>query len=180
MLRVVSNPDKLREYQGKFEKQFMLATPQKINCTINTKEGPTIAHIFWLPNYGIWFYSDIAIQGNRWWNVFGVEKPINLGTIHPQCEVCIPNDGINRRVAGAFAEDGNNVFVLHRGNRYGGGKEGMTSDHFWSNYRYESEYMIDGDQVNRVAVIGELGNKDFLANVASFISWMIKLQEVSE
>ena len=59
------------------------------------------------------------------WNAFGTERPYPGAGLDIACEINFPYEGINRRVAGVFAEDANGtVYVMHRG-LIGGSKVGI-------------------------------------------------------
>lgn len=182
MLRIVEDATKLKNYQRQFERQLQRKGTRITRCCIRTPdpEGPTPADVIWLASAGIWFYSDLAKEGNRWWNVFGIGKPRSNSTVSPVCEICVPKKIINRRIAGGFAEEGSDVFLIHRGNKYGGGKPGMTKEYFWSHYhksKLKSARVIDGKQENEVAVIARLGEAGLGLNIAAFVKWMRDIQK---
>lgn len=180
MLRVVANATKLQNYQKQFEEELQ-RKGTKITCCISTPTGRSSNHgwisVFWLASAGIWFYSDLAKEGNRWWNVFGIGEPDSYQTVYPLCEICVPNNGINRHIAGGFAEDGKDVFLIHRGNNYGGTKrKGMTKQYFFSRYRDSKQVMDDGEQTNRVAVIAKLGDPELASKTAGFVKFMDEIK----
>jgi hypothetical protein len=181
MLRIVIDATKLSNYQKQFEEELQ-RNGTKISCCISTPYGRTPEHgwicVSWLASVGIWFYSEVAIQENRWWNVFGIGEPLSYRSNYPHCEIYVPNSGINRHVAGGFAEEGNDVFLIHRGNNYGGSKrKGMTKQHFFSQYGGPKPDMDDGEQTNPVAVIAKLGDPQLASNIAGFVKWIHNLKE---
>ncbi len=181
MLRIVIDATKLSNYQKQFEAELQL-DGTKISCCISTPAGRTPPHgwvsVSWLASAGIWFYSEVAFEGNRWWNVFGIGEPLGYGYNYPHCEICVPISGINRHVSGGFAEDGNGVFLIHRGNNYGGSKrKGITKQYFFSQYRGPKSDMDDVERTNLVAVIAKLGDPQLASNIADFVKWIHNLKE---
>jgi len=174
MLYIVSDPSKLQKYQDLFMRELERARPKEISCIISWRPENLKAEVNWLADVGIWYYSEE--MNNKWWNVFGISEPAVGESVGIACEINIPKSGINRNVAGGFAEDGGRVFVIHRGNRYGGGKLGMTKAHFWRRYSGGRQYAVDGDNPTEVAVIGELRSPRLPADVARFVSWMVGLK----
>ena len=180
MLKIVSDPDKLQKYQNQFIAQLNNTRTSVIpHCRISWRPDYIDAEVSWSSKLNLWWYSRLVSgskrhgsQPNRWWNVFGIDKPTPNQPLHIDCEINPPTGGINRNIAGAFAEDENNrVFVVHRGNRWGGGRKGITKELFWNNYSGRSEIVNDGGRQTRVAIITELGNPSLPPDIAAFVNW---------
>jgi len=185
MLKIVSNASKLQNYQNQFMEQLELARTDTIeHCRISWRPESIDAEVNWSSKVNLWWYSRLVPENklqqskqNRWWNVFGISHPKPYQELQINCEINIPTNGINRNVAGAFAEDENSrVFVIHRGNRWGGGKKGVTKALFWTNYSGHSEIAHDGERTTRVAVIAELGDNRLPSNVANFVHWVAEVK----
>jgi hypothetical protein len=174
MPNIVSKPDQLREYQCQFVNDLKNATGEQIKCSIACLPRGALAEVEWLARPGIWFYAQ-EIE-SMWWNAFGIGRPAQGEEASITCEINIPKYGINRRAAGGFIEDGSKVYVVHRGNQYGGGKPGMTKGHFWQNYYGRCRTIDDGDCVTEVAIIGELGTRRLALDIASFVNWIRGIQ----
>ena len=66
--------------------------------------------------------------------------------------------------------------IIHRGNKFGGGKPGMTKELFWSKYKGPAKYADDGGKDNEVAIIAKIGEVNFVSNIANFVRWMAQLK----
>ena len=174
MLKIVSEPGKLNIYQHQFIKEIESASNEKISCHVPNCPGGSNTQVNWLTKQGIWSYTKET--DNLWWNAFGIGKPDYGENVTIACEINIPKQGINRHAAGGFVEDGGKVFVVHRGNQYGGHKPGMTKNHFWQSYWGKSQSIKDGDRVTVVAIISELGSRRLSFDVANFIVWIRGVQ----
>jgi hypothetical protein len=186
MLTIISNPDKLQKYQRQLEQELQ-KTSNKITCRISTPAGPTPKQgwitVSWIYGAGIWFYSDLAMEENRWWNVFGIDIPESHSAVQPRCEICVPTSGVNRRIAGGFAENGKDIFLIYRGNKYGGSiparmkNLGMTKKEYFKRvYPLPLQSLDDAGQINEVAVITRLGDANSALKIADFVIFMDKLK----
>jgi hypothetical protein len=185
MLEIISDPDKLQKYQNQFITQLNSVRTDIIpHCLISWRPENVDVDVYWSLKVNLWWYSRLVSgskrhgpQPNRWWNVFGIKEPVSLQPLHIDCEINPPTSGINRNIAGAFAEgDNNRVYVVHRGNRWGGGKVGITKKLFWDNYSGRSELAHDKKGITRVAVVAELGNPKLPSDIADFVHWVANLK----
>lgn len=174
MLHIVSAPSELQRYQGLLIQKLEKARPDKINCTISWRPESFRAEINWLASAGIWYYSQE--MGNRWWNTFGIKHPIEEDTVGIACEINIPMFGINRNIAGGIAEEDDKVFLIHRGNRFGGGVKGMTKEYFWRHYTGVRRNAMDDNRLTEIAIVGELQSNRLTLDIASFVNWMVRLK----
>ena len=60
-------------------------------------------------------------SGIRYWNAFGIGKPIPGKLAHIICEINYPESGLNSRVAANWVKDGNDILLVHNG-KIGGGR----------------------------------------------------------
>ncbi|MCL0091840.1 hypothetical protein M1N59_01065 [Dehalococcoidales bacterium] len=173
MLQIISDPNRLQPYQQQFIDELDRAQTSTIHCLISWRPEYMDADVRWSSRLNLWWYSQPL--ENRWWNVFGIGQPISNEAVGITCEINIPMRGINRNIAGAFAEnEDKRVFVVHRGNKWGGGREGITKELFWHNYSGRSEIVNDGGRQTRVAIIAELGNPNLPPDIAAFVNWVYR------
>lgn len=173
MLQIISDPNRLQPYQQQFIDELDRAQTSMIHCLISWRPEYEEADVRWSSKLDMWWYSKPI--GNRWWNVFGIGQPISYKTVSIVCEINIPIRGITRNIAGAFIEDEDKrVFVSHRGNRWGGGRRGITKELFWQNYSGRSEVVDDGGRHARVAIIAEIGNPKLPSDIATFVNWVAR------
>lgn len=167
MYTTISDKRTIRESQKKMERILLTDTDREIDCFVGHKGESVSASISWSSELGIWMhFREIS---NRFWNLFGIDEPFEGENLSIICEINFPYQGINRRIAGAFAEDENrDLHIVHRG-LIGGGREGIGKSLFMNEYRYNLIQLIDGDQINEVAYIGQLDDEDFASNIADFV-----------
>ena len=85
------------------------------------------------------------------------------------CEINFPLSGINRRVAGAVAEDAaGDLHILHRG-RIGGGRAGTGAELFWAHFAGDRVVATDGDRDTTFAVIGPVGSPKLVRGLRFFV-----------
>jgi hypothetical protein len=98
--------------------------------TLGWKSDNTVAEVFWNDTLGIWSHFDRSDPKNRYWCVFGVENASEPSPLKITCEINIPKEKIDHRVAGLFVRDNKgNVYITHNGN-LGGGREGISGTNF--------------------------------------------------
>jgi hypothetical protein len=125
--------------------------------------------LYWHSPFSLWVCTR-PIE-NRYWCAFGTREPVEGQSLSIVCEINIPFEGINRRVAGVFARDeGGRVCLLHSG-KVGGGKAGVGKETFLEYFNEGRRVMVrwpDG-QETRPILLGWLGDGDLLERIAEFV-----------
>lgn len=106
----------------------------------------------------------------RYWNAFGFGHPFGQ-SLSITVEVNSPIAGINRRIGGVLARDGERVLLAHRG-KVGGGRKGIGKAafrEFWARAGRETIQLQDGDQQSDVIPVGYIDADDFCDQIASFV-----------
>jgi endonuclease III len=125
-------------------------------------------NVLWSDSLGIWMLAEV-IEGSRYWNAFGIENPTRQSGVGITCEINFPLTGINRRVAGAVAEDtAGDLHILHRG-RIGGGRAGIGAELFWAHFAGDRVVATDGDRETTFAVIGSAGSPKLASGLRFFV-----------
>lgn len=105
--------------------------------------------------------------GGRYWNAFGFgypfERPLTITV-----EVNSPIEGINRRIGGVFATDGERVLITHRG-KVGGGRRGIGKAAFREFWDGDTTEIEDGGKRSDVIPIGHLEDDDLCDKLAHFV-----------
>jgi len=175
MLKVIEDKKKIKELQNRFIEQLKLQTNEIRYLVLGHQGGSWKEEVNYSENDKIWFCGLEA--ENRYWNGFGQSEPINGLNANITCEINFPFEGINRRIAGAFAQDEfENIYILHRG-KIGGGRKGIGKSLFQEQYRGKFEDAIDGDKVTEFALIGELKSKTLINQIASFVREIHRIKE---
>lgn len=147
---------------------------QPISRMLGWQGNSTNATVYWQPNYSLWTAVDPdGFVENRYWNAFGIDDPNKTQTLGITCEINFPRDGINRRVAGAFAKNAlGQTIVVHSG-KVGGGRAGIGKNAFSAAYgRREKRAVVHwpgSDYATEHIIIGNVEDRQFIKDVAEFV-----------
>ena len=126
----------------------------------------------------LWFFLYCGYIGNRYWNAFGLKLNKNKNN-HIVVEINSPVEGINRRIGGIFAEDGQGIkYLLHRG-KIGGGRPGIGKNAFMKWFKGQGGKTIrlnDGDQINEAIIITALNDRHLVRNITYFVKQVAKFK----
>jgi len=167
-MRIIKQKDSIAKAQELLQKRFVEASDESITVDIGWK-GETVhdRQVYWIAKENIWAYS--RLRGNRYRNVFGVGKPLARSSVSIDCLINIPIDGIDRKIAGAYAiDDVGDFYIIHRG-KIGGGKEGIGKELFVQQYTGEWDIVEDGDRQSRVVILGSLDDPDLITKISKFV-----------
>jgi len=125
--------------------------------------------LYWHARHALWCHLNDELAKNRFWICFGAERPDGRTSNSITVELNPPREGVNRRTAGVFLEDGSRVFVAHSG-KVGGGKKGIGKDSFmrWYDGKTVSVVWPDGEE-NDLVVIGCVESPELPSQVARFV-----------
>ena len=103
-------------------------------------QGSRNATIYFSKNLGFWWFQAAQNNGNRYFNWFGTESPIDTQNLNITVEINIPSEGRNFRISGIWAKDEKgNYFLMHDGG-IGGGKPGIGKLAFQKYFNDEEQY----------------------------------------
>jgi hypothetical protein len=172
MIKIVENEKEIREYHLFFHKTIDKYFSKKINCFVGYPGGSFEDNVRYSPDLNIW----ISVQelDNRYWNGFGVGKPIAGASNSLWGEINFNYKGIKRIIAGVFGVDlSGNVMVLHRGRIKG------VKSFFMDNFRGDFVTAIDGDRETQFCLVGELNSKYFLEQLSNFIHEIHRIKHLN-
>jgi hypothetical protein len=168
MLAVLERSSAIDHAQSLFARAFESRASDKIRAKVGYHGGHEDHTLFWSDGLGLW-YCQRKIEGSRYWNAFGTEKPREASNASIVCEINFPLKGLNRSVGGVFARDDHGrVFVLHRGN-IGGGRPGIGKTLFEEKYQGIRPDVIDGKEIASLAMIGDIESADLGRQVRCFV-----------
>lgn len=164
MLKVIDNENEIEDAQKRFLEIFQENSDKKVWAKASFQGGHEESDFYWSESLGYWMTS-LKLE-TRYWNGFGIEEPQENKGHTITCEINFPLNGINRRIAAAFAKDENGeVYVVHRG-KLGGN---YSKEFFEINYRGKWMELEDGDQINAFVLIGKLNDPDLPQKVKEFV-----------
>lgn len=166
MVTIIETKKELSKYQNTLKSNFEAHNPEYITVTVSSRGGSSETEVMYFKKQNIWVV--FSQDHNRYWNAFGVGKPIEGENLSIVCEINFPFDGLNRRIGGAFGKENGEVVLLHRG-KIGGGRKGIGKNLFIENYRGKYLSVLDGDVENYIAIIGMLNSTKIISQVAVFV-----------
>ena len=123
-------------------------------------QGSRNTTIYFSKNLGFWWFQAAQNNGNRYFNWFGTESPIDTQNLNITVVINIPSEGRNFRISGIWAKDEKgNYFLMHDGG-IGGGKPGIGKLAF-------QKYFNDEEQYSKVLVDGKVKDYYFVCELNS-------------
>jgi hypothetical protein len=178
MVTVISDKRQIQKLHHQFHDTLNKYFTEKIYCRVGYPGGSFEDDVYYSKDLDLWIGA--TKLENRYWNGFGHGRPIDWNSNSISGEINFSIDGINRRIAGAFAEEDNgNILVLHRG-KIGGGKVGIGKAYFTDNCRCDFVTAIDGDKESEFCLVGELNSKHFPKQVANFIGEILRVKHLDD
>lgn len=178
MITVISDRQQIQKLHGQFHNKLNRFFTENIFCRVGYPGGSFEDNVHYSSELDLWIGKQEL--DNRFWNGFGVGRPIDWNSNSINGEINFPISGINRRVAGVFAiEDSGNVLVLHRG-KIGGGKVGIGKHYFTDNFRGDFVTAIDGDRETEFCLVGELNSQHFPSQVDNFIREILRVKNLED
>lgn len=178
MITIITDEKQIRVLHNKFHKRLNDFLTENIDCVVGYPGGSFEGTVQYSSKLNIWIAQ--YNEHNRFWNGFGMGRPQEKRNNSITGEINFPFSGINRQIAGAFAEDTNgNILVLHRG-RIGGSKIGIGKKYFIDNFRGEKITALDDDRQTEFCFIGDLDSQNFPRQVENFIKEIKRVKNIEE
>jgi len=177
MFTTVDNGKEITRLQKRMEAAFKSQKPEIIRAIVGSPGGSFETRFLYFEKFDFWVVFEE--DENRYWNAFGTGKPLAGKNNSITCEINFPYEGINRRIAGAFAKEDDQIILLHRG-KIGGGRKGIGKGLFWDNFRGDPFKIQDGDTENALALVANLDSKHFVQQVGTFVHQIKRIKDLIE
>ncbi|WP_100906291.1 MrcB family domain-containing protein [Methanobacterium subterraneum] len=164
IFKVIEEATEIEEAQNKFVEILKNCTTKTVHGKAGFQGGQKTGEVDWLDDLGIWLMAR-KIEGSRYWNGFGIKEPSEGAGLTITAEINFPIQGIDRRIAGAFLTDGNEIYISHRG-KLGGN---YSKKFFEKKYSGEWTTVQDGNQESKVVLIASLNNANLPQKVRDFV-----------
>ena len=178
-LKVITDPKEIEKARDRFKNTLQEGTSQKLSRTIGWHGGSKKVDVYWWDKVGFWA-GFVDHERGDYWSAFGTSDPTDRKNLTITCEVNVPFEGIDRRVAGVFAcDDTGKIFIGHNG-KIGGGRKGIGKDLFWKNYRGPEAVNVcfpDGVELE-MALIGHVDGKSLPEQMAHFIHEVERIKSI--
>lgn len=176
MVTVIIDKKQILNLHRRLHKRLDSFLTEEIDCWVGYPSGSFEDKVRYSTELDIWISKQE--HNNKFWNGFGVGRPIEGKNNSLNGEINFPYEGNNRRIAGAFGvEDNGKILVLHRG-KIGGGRPGIGKKYFTDNFRGDFIKVIDGDRETEFCLVGELNSKHFPRQVANFINEIYRIKNI--
>jgi len=144
---------------------------QSFTRILGFKGGYATAEVFWHPARGMWMHYDDQHIPNRHWCCYGVTNPKSAQQLDITVEINPPRSGYDRRIHGAFLQDGRSrVYLAHSG-RVGGGRPGIGKSAFleFSRGLQREQVLWPDGHTSEMFIVGRLSASRFPQQVASYV-----------
>ena len=151
MWQLIIDKNEIKDYIALVESRFNKVA-EKINGVIfGYQGGNNEGDAYWIDQLGIYAQFEERSDDKKYWNPFGVQRPISGKMLSITVEINMPIEGSNRRLGGAFVKNEEDKIALVHNGQIGGGKKGVGKQLFFDNYpgekivvTNEGEYVIVG------------------------------------
>lgn len=173
MIRIVSEPSKVEEIQGRLHDRLLAESSRSGTLTVQHPGGYQDEPVHYISDLDFWYAYHLA--DNRYWNSFGLGDPFQQdGAISIDAEINPPTEEHNRRIAGAVGiTDDSEAVLLHRGIF-----SGLLKEDFFKLYRGAIVEVEDVDRHSEVALVANLGSSRALSHVRAFVASVRHLKDI--
>ncbi len=179
-MRVITQKKEIEGLHQKLMKKLENFASETIIARTGHKGNSFDKEVLYSRDLDIWWdmggFSE-GKSGVRYWNAFGIGKPIPKRIANIICEINYPEEGINKRVAANWVQDGKDFLLVHSG-KIGGGRRGVGKKGFIENYNGVFEE-IDLDELpNEVTVIGSLKDSNLHYQIKNFVYEAARIKDL--
>ena len=170
MIEIVTDCPQIKRLYKKFQEVITKHFNDKINCVLGYQGGSSKVEVHYSSKLNIWVSFSIKPEPeNRYWCGFGINKPSSGKSNSIVVEINFSHNSNNKRIQGVFAQENNNIMVLHRG-KIGGGKKGIGKNLLFDKYIGDFENVIEQGKETKFCYIGELNSKYFPEQLKLFVT----------
>ena len=163
---------KRAEINAAFEtfKRALTRGARPVKRQVGFQGGGGSLSVYWLPKEQFWCALEPTFASNRYWCAFGRENPSDTPSLSITCEINSPYSGVDRRVAGAFAQDaGGRLSIVHSG-KIGGGRKGIGQTAFLAHCRCENVPVVFADgRTSEMLLVAALDSSKLRAEIGYFV-----------
>lgn len=178
-LEVLTDSRAVSRSMHDLSEQLASIATQSTEQLIGFRGGAARELVHWSSPLAVW--SVCTRVSNRYWNAFGVDRPVEGSPLAITVEVNPPFAGVDRKMGGAVAVESSTGkrFLVHRG-RIGGGRQGIGASLFWSRFRGGVSMREPGrEEPARVVVVGEIGAPSFPRDLAAFVHEVARIKRAA-
>ncbi len=168
-MNIVTNREDIQKYETLLEEKLKqyVGTKEVKGVTVAVAHGTGETNVWQVQDLGYWFVKRKVDINNKWWNSFGFtldDKFIEF------CEVNVPLEGVNSKIAGAFVEADGKVYLVHKGSNIAG----MKKEYVHSHYQGETVAIANNDYR---LVVAEITSSNAPVQIGNFLKEIKRLKE---
>jgi len=170
-MRVITQEHEVAKLHKKLVKKLNAFSSEKIRALTGHMGNSFETDVYYSEELNIWWDMSGFSEGKsgvRYWNAFGIGKPKPKKLAHIICEMNYPKEGINKRVAANWIQDGNEYLLVHSG-KIGGGRKGVGKTGFIENYNGVFEETDSPNLPTEITVIGNLKDENLPYQIKNFV-----------
>ena len=171
-MRILADEDEITKAQCGFKEAVTKAASRKIKTKIGHRGRDRTVSVYWVRAADLWACFDWVYGEKRYLNLFGLGKP--SASVSIACEINTPIRGIDRKIAGAFAEDRGEIYLLHRGKFTAHG--GITKKFVYENFMGTCISASDDDQNSKFLRVGKLSAPRFVDDLHKFVTEVVRVK----
>jgi hypothetical protein len=178
-LELLTDSRAVQAAMTQLSEQLASIATQSSRQQLGFRGGASQELVHWSSQLAVW--GVCTKLSNRYWNAFGVDRPVEGSPLAITVEVNPPFTGVDRKMAGAVAVESSTGkrFLVHRG-RIGGGRQGIGASLFWSRFRGGvSMRESERQEPSRVVVVGEIGAPSFPRDLAAFVHEVARIKRAA-
>jgi hypothetical protein len=178
MIKGITSKKEIKTYRSLLKEKLSKISTEVINIRYSSPAGISDeVKADYSEDYEMWWYFDG--KEDQYWNPFGLGKPNDHQAVTGRCQINMPKEGLNRRVAGSFAKDeSGQIYLLHNG-KIGGGKTGISKKTFIKWYSGELlEVDFDGE-IAEYFIVAEFDAPNFYEQIRFFVQQVYDFKELN-
>jgi hypothetical protein len=178
---VLQDKSQVNKLHNKLMRQLGKHESERIMALSGHKGHSYEKKVSYSKELNIWWDMGTTSEGRanspRYWNAFGIGRPVPGKVANIICEINYPVKGINKRVAANWVIDGKEIFLVHSG-KIGGGRIGIGKTSFIDHYSgvfYDSN---NPDLPEEITTIGQLGDSKLAYQIANFVHEVSRIKDL--
>jgi 5-methylcytosine-specific restriction protein A len=179
ILKPVTNSTESERAFNIFKEHFALGASEFPDHRVGFQGGGHNCDVFWHEKLGVWGLFDPSLEKGRYWICYGLQNPADNPMLTITVETNPPKEGVNRRCAGVFLQDGQGNFYIAHSGKVGGGRKGIGKAAFRAFAQNEEwkEVAWPNGKHAEYRVISRLDAPDLPERMAEFVHEVARFKE---
>lgn len=167
-MSVVRDQKVIDDAQSKMSEGLQAGTYME-NGKFSYRDGYDVAPWYWFDDHGFWWAYQ---KGCRYWNAFGLERPVGDGAMRITCEINFPIVSRSSMIGGGLVRDNSDrLHIVHSG-RFGGryaDRYEEFRDYTVHSLDWQSCVWYNDEPNTPVVFVSPLDDENLIANIGKFV-----------